>query len=835
MKERALFVVLVGIAILLLAYYMPFLTGQASFYYVDHSVFFEPYCRYIGERLAAGQIPLWNPYPGCGQSQVAIASPGLMFPLNWIFAVAPYSVAVSLQMLFHQGLALAAIVLLIKRWNWQDMPAAIAGLIVGFGGYMFSLSQNFTLVSTAAWMLFAVYTIFLARSRQKRARVWGAILGAIATAMMLLSGRPEIWAPGAVLITATALYPLAGQRHAAQLRRSIMSLVPLLAGVLLAMPGLLPTAQWAALSPRSGSLIRPDPLALSMSWYEFIGVIFAQPFGAVTQSGNPFAALSLSARGYQSFVPTFFLGPLAATLALAGLFDKQWRLRWAALSATIVALCIAAGRNLPLLPWLLSVFPMLAAVRYPQKLFFFAQLLIAIMAARGAEFMLRDPFGSRRVWLCAAGGWLIAALAGLVAATNPAWSWFGFHAFAQEHVGGAAGAAVVALGNSIMLWSGIGSIAAFAVASFCCKSARDNASKYTALCSWALVSALSIMLAVVAFLYTRFEAEPSFYSHPSIVADIIDRASRRNSHSWNAVPPRLVQLVPPSGFGMPRSYHAAGKAQDEEAISQYQRQLCMYNTASDFALSSLCPYEGSLTRVPYIIDKVLIEPNVVQPFPEAKQAILARLCQMSSCRFAVSQVWLGSGAKLPLLRSDLFRLLAQNEALNARVYETIEPLPFSYFIQSCNWMPDADAALRSILSTPEHQLDPHDTVILNHGERAMPLGQPKAVRGTRALPVRQLAYCPERMDFELTAPGDGFLVVNDDFYPGWHAYVDGVEHEVLCANAMFKAVAIPAGKHHVSFIFDPAVFKVGYLLAAAGATLIFAWVFALLRGAWLVD
>tara|TARA_B100000686_G_C16782612_1_gene972993 strand:+ start:59 stop:1999 length:1941 start_codon:yes stop_codon:yes gene_type:complete len=57
----------------------------------------------------------------------------------------------------------------------------------------------------------------------------------------------------------------------------------------------------------------------------------------------------------------------------------------------------------------------------------------------------------------------------------------------------------------------------------------------------------------------------------------------------------------------------------------------------------------------------------------------------------------------------------------------------------------------------------------------------------------------------------GFLVLNENFYPGWHARVDGVEEKVFPANLIMKAVSIPSGNHEVEFYFFPNYF---YLLAS---------------------
>ena len=57
------------------------------------------------------------------------------------------------------------------------------------------------------------------------------------------------------------------------------------------------------------------------------------------------------------------------------------------------------------------------------------------------------------------------------------------------------------------------------------------------------------------------------------------------------------------------------------------------------------------------------------------------------------------------------------------------------------------------------------------------------------------------------------LFVSDSYYPGWKVYVDGRERPLLRANYMFRAVALAAGEHKVSFIYDPISFKLGAMVS----------------------
>jgi len=65
---------------------------------------------------------------------------------------------------------------------------------------------------------------------------------------------------------------------------------------------------------------------------------------------------------------------------------------------------------------------------------------------------------------------------------------------------------------------------------------------------------------------------------------------------------------------------------------------------------------------------------------------------------------------------------------------------------------------------------------------------------------------------------DGLLVLADNFYNGWHAYIDGSPTLIYRANHSMRSVAVPAGEHVVTFVFLPETLKVS-AYASFGALL----------------
>ncbi len=80
---------------------------------------------------------------------------------------------------------------------------------------------------------------------------------------------------------------------------------------------------------------------------------------------------------------------------------------------------------------------------------------------------------------------------------------------------------------------------------------------------------------------------------------------------------------------------------------------------------------------------------------------------------------------------------------------------------------------------------------------------------------------------------DGHVLLNEVYYPGWNARVDGAPAEIQRADSIFRSVFVPAGTHRIDFSFRPRYFAWGAavsLLALAGCLGYFAVSWR--RGSW---
>lgn len=82
--------------------------------------------------------------------------------------------------------------------------------------------------------------------------------------------------------------------------------------------------------------------------------------------------------------------------------------------------------------------------------------------------------------------------------------------------------------------------------------------------------------------------------------------------------------------------------------------------------------------------------------------------------------------------------------------------------------------------------------------------------------VSLISYSPNLVKIETTNSEDSLLLLTDPYYPGWKAFIDNKETNILRANHAFRAVEVPKGTHVVNFIYSPLSVKLGFIFSILG-------------------
>lgn len=89
-----------------------------------------------------------------------------------------------------------------------------------------------------------------------------------------------------------------------------------------------------------------------------------------------------------------------------------------------------------------------------------------------------------------------------------------------------------------------------------------------------------------------------------------------------------------------------------------------------------------------------------------------------------------------------------------------------------------------------------------------------------------------RVTVKAAAPEDGaYLVLADQFYPGWRATMDGRSAPIARANAILRAVRMERGEHEIVFEYRPSmIYAALYAMLAAYAAIAALLIFVSMRG-----
>jgi hypothetical protein len=78
------------------------------------------------------------------------------------------------------------------------------------------------------------------------------------------------------------------------------------------------------------------------------------------------------------------------------------------------------------------------------------------------------------------------------------------------------------------------------------------------------------------------------------------------------------------------------------------------------------------------------------------------------------------------------------------------------------------------------------------------------------------SYASREIHISTDQPKSVLLVLSEIYYPaGWKAFVDGTETPIYRTNSILRSVVVPAGKHDVSFTFNPPYFESGWIISNA--------------------
>ncbi|MCP4251341.1 MAG: YfhO family protein [bacterium] len=737
----------------------PFLGSGTDIIAMEH-----PLHAFAAGRLAAGDLPLWNPYH-LGGFPFQAGVHGYLSPSFWTAAIFEPLFEMKLSIVLHLMLAAAGAAWWARRRTTLGAAAMLAGVTFALSGFAMShlFAGHRRLFFTAAYLPWLIGLIEIAVRQPRR----GLALAGLVCGGMLLCGHYQVITIGLV---GAGLFVLLEQLCASgavrPLRRVILAAAVMagvvVIGVLLSLVQMLTMVETLGLSQRSGG------------GTAFAGSYASAPINLLTLAwpqlfGNGVEATFFGSWAYWEALPYLGLVPLVLLLAAPLVLPRR---DW--LPAGIVALgglILSLGLATPLFQVFVRLVPGVglfrAAGRYVLLAALFGSLLSALVLDRWSAGLV--PAVRRRLTML----WFlpVAALAfGIWMASHTGQTW-------QERWQPAETSSDAAGAARPVDWT--------------------QALGLAEIDAW---RALVIVTVAVGLLWLGTRKRPAGWRSAALVGlAVLDLYTFGH---------RFLGTGDREQFAWP----------DELTAFLDQRQEPGLRIICDPDL--FCPGRGAAAGIGQI--------GGYDIFLDRAYARYINRANGKNPDEYVAVVRVQShgplharlGARYLLARCDDDRSV-ENAPVGFKgwtfagrfgdvaVYEHPAPQPRAFVARAVE-VADEETAVRRLVDSAFALTD---AAMVD--EPLPPTFDVQMVGDTSADQAAIVLYDPDRVELEVDTTSGGVLVLSDNWHPGWKAYVNDQPVPVVRANCVMRALPVGPGRQRVVMVFRPVSFTIGASVSGA--------------------
>jgi len=724
-----------------LALAFPWLSGRVTIPW-DAKAHFFPQFVFLAHALHSGQSPFWMPNVFAGMPQIADPQ-SLIFAPFYLLAAAlvPEPSFVLADAIVFAMLAMGGLALIayFRDRGWTAAGGLLAALAFAFGGSAAWRIQHVGQIMSLAWLPVALW--LLARALDRRSALYGAAAGAAAALLVL--GRDQVAFLSVLMLPAYALYRVATDESP-----KASAVAPLIAGALVAVTIVgVPLALTLELAAQSN---RPEidldgALKGALPPGSFLTLISANMFGTAGPLkdfwGPPSAAFGERDIFLARNMTALYMGvlPIVALLAAMGRRFFSNKDIRFFAAAALFFGLYAVGRHTPAFT-LFYHLPGVDLWRRPADATFLLGAILAILAGYGFNLVERGEVAPRPLWL---------------------------------------GGAVLALFAVALLAAGL--------------------SGQLVQASWPLAtSAMFAALAIALILATRQGVLRGPYLLAAVAALMgADLAIGNGPNESTALPPEQFDALRVDGKD-PVIAYLRGKLKETAAPDRRDRvELAAIDVHWPNA-SLVHGFDHDLGHNPLRLrlfeDVTGAGDHLALPeqreFSKLYPSYRSVLSDMLGLRFIATGAPIEnidgnykSGDFVELTRIGDVHIYENPRAMPRVILATCAiHVDFAAMMKSGEW-PEADYRETVLLETP-------------------PICHTRKDSAPATAHIR--SYENTHVVVDVSAPpGGGWLVLNDVWHPWWFARIDGEEAPMLRANVMFRAVAVPEGRHEARFDFQP--------------------------------
>lgn len=729
-------------------------------FFRDLSTYFYPLRFILFENYRSGNLPLWDRHLAMGFPVLADFQSGAFYPPHLLFLGFPFFTAIRLIYIFHFVIAAMGAYKLFRSWNYPCYSAILGSILFALGGTVVSLSNLLNHFQAAVWLPWVI----LFWENAIRTVSWKNFLTfVLLLAGQFLAGSPELFALSMALVLIDGLRIKASMPAVSYGRMIGTFICANLLVVALCMVQVLPTIELFLESRRQ----RPIPVQEALYWSLTPWALFNLIFLDKEVDSSASIGMRLFFARESTLFVSYYLGAVSLFGICIWLCLDCLRHKLALLGLVLASLFIAFGSYTPIYPFLLGQMPILGAIRFPEKFFFFSYALFVYMAVKGlAESLDGDKVMFKKTII----------IFGAICV-----AWVGVYLYVQSNPG--------MVGGLITVGAGVhpsSDLHAKMIAAVLANLERQIILCIALLLLFVLAKTEKIRRGIFVLLIVSVTIVDLTSAHRGFLfpldPDFIYKSARilqKPDHD------RKRLFYYPSDRNLhPSSFLVQGQPRFKEATALF--------------LQNLLPNEGVFHGFEYFQE---IDALARWPYTEflsfANQLAPEQQIQL------LRTFNVGYLISFQPLSEEGMTFVGHYPQYFSWLYKIDNPIPRAYIVNRSSVEQASQRILRRLLQS---SFDPAQEVVLDQSIPIEPKGRLEAA-------ATIVDYSDQQVIVQASLNDAGILVLADSYYPGWKAYIDGKEETIRRANLFFRAVPLPAGDHRVEFRYEPRSFAIGLAIS----------------------
>lgn len=711
---------------------------------------FYPWKSLVADFWRAGKVPLWNSFMFSGTPFLATLHSAALYPLNALYLV--LGDASAWTMLIFAQIVLSAIFmyLFLHELGLYKTGALLGAITFSLSGYMIAWLEFGTGGQAGLWLpLILLFGYKLVRTKSIK---W---LLPIAITFFFVFTAGDFQVPLYISI----LYVVFGgflvideSKH--RIKEFVKVIAGLILGVVFALPQLLPTVELFARSVRVDDPYIKEYFYGIMHWEKVVNFIWPDFFGNVV-TRNYWGKF-----GYHEYLG--FVGVVALVFIFYSLIRKKDRIEKFFWVILLVSLLFLFPTPLAFLPYKFSI-PALGTSS-ASRLLFILDFCLATLAAIGFSKWSKTKDQKILKVIGAVFGVTISVALGIIVSLE------------------------------LMGTRGVGSSTDLIV--------NLKVSLRNMIPSTLVLIAFGVMLAI-SILTNKFKhgSLSRLYKKVLPLMIVILVSAEMLRFAWKNTP------FSPTEFLYPTT-STIEFLQNQEGVFRIAGGIPT-NYFMQYGLSSLEGYDPLYPFSNALWYSVINHNNLI--YPSRRYGLIhdysSSLLNYSSVKYVIDykknrQGVITEGGKFsPGISQPRYQpVLTEGRAVT---FENTDNLPFAWISANYEVILDEERVIERLVDPKASR---ERLIVIDEKLNFSPKKEGESE-------VVNINTSKNKIEVTVDTKDDTLLFISETYYPGWRAFVDREEVDILRANFLYQAIPIKNGSKFVEFIYDPVSFKIGKVVA----------------------